>query len=99
MNRNDFEEIALSIFENKNIQDHPEVDPLVHQSQNATVVVPGLATAVPDLVHHRVHHHRLVTDDHRIEMEVIVDVTGAVVDARPEAAHVGVEVFDPMHRH
>lgn len=81
------------------IQAHPEVDPLVHQSQNATVVVlPDLAIVAPDLVHHHVHHHRLVTDDRQIETEVIVDAIGAVVDARPEAAHVGVEVFDPMRQ-
>ena len=35
----------------------------------------------------------------RIETEVIADVTGAVVDARLEVAHVGEAVSDPMLQH
>ena len=53
---------------------------------------------VPVLVHLPVPHHRLVMDVRRIETEVIVDVTGAVVDGHLEAAHVGVAVSDPMRR-
>ena len=47
---------------------------------------------VPVLVPHPGPHHLLAMDVRRIETEVIVDVTGAVVDAHPEAAHVGAAV-------